>query len=651
MAQILNTQISSQALTSSNQVSADVALSKLNGQMATLQTASSGAPQLVLNGQAMTLPKLPQASVKPTQPIQVQLKVKEQATQTFLEIVKPGNTTQSLQLTPSQGQQLLSVIGQSPAVLSNYIPAAIQAQVMKVSNEQLVLQVSGKTITLNVPNASAQFQKGQTISLKLLNLGEKWQLEIKGSDNHGASSKVDVTNSRQLPQILASTLPKNIPIGLDNQDKTNHLNIQKILPSSLQASFKPGISNLPIISIDKHQQIKLQWTQAEQPIAKLPLEGNIKQKALELVINAQPGSQIGVNSEGMKGAQGQVTISREISLEMLANSEKNLSQVTPRQAILNQIDGTKIRSDLQPLMRVLQSKMDSPSVLLNSLEKSLGTLPISVDSPISDFVSEMSKLIHNDKITQSNGQILPQDIKQLMTASSIPVTPATINSPPPQANFLAGLMGMLQVSLASRLAKQQPEHIDKLTQMILPALMSNAPKASGKQQIGKGLADFFQADSKFQILKNLDKLLSGHQYNKLSSMEAQLQGQDSMYYVLPIGDNGQRKDVEILVKREPEKEQQKDKSKAKGTYWALTMKLPVGDIGQILAKAKINGNRLDLDFYTSNDQTRELVLNFLPILKKRFDQLGIDMDKCQCQLGKIPEALQQRPYHLFEARA
>ena len=655
MAQILNTQVSSQAVSTGNQVVGDAALSKLQGQTALLQTASNGSARLVLNGQHIPLPRLTQEN-RPTQQSQpVKLNVREQATQTFLEIVKPGNTSHSLQLTPTQGKQLLNVIANTPSVLTNYAPGVIEAKVLKVNGDQLMLQVNGKAISLNVANASARFKEGQMVTLRLLAKQDNWQLEIKDPNKPSTQNKLIQPNARQLPDILATTLPRNTSLKLDNQDKATHLNIQRILPSSIQGNFKVDMPALPVLNIDKHQQLKMQWSQSEQLLAKLPLEGGLKQKAIDAVANTinTLGNNTAVTQQAVltKEGMGRVSISQELAMEMTSSSEKSTLQATVRQATIASVDSSKIRSDLQPLMRGLQAKIDSPSVLINSLEKSLSGIIGQADSPIGDYVSEMSKLIGNEKLTQSNGQISPQELKQLLTASPLPVTPSNINTPPPQANFLAGIMGMLQVSLAARLMRQQPEHLDKLTQLLSPSLMGGTQKTSGKQQVSKGLSDFFQADSKFQILKSLDKLISAHQFNKLSNMEAQLQGQDTLYYVLPMGENGQRKDVELLIKREQERESGQEKQKIKGTYWALTMKLPIGDIGQLLAKAKIAGSDLELDFYTSNEQTKELVFNFIPVLKKRFEQLGIDIGKCACQLGKIPDALQQRPYHLFEARA
>ncbi|UAA38138.1 hypothetical protein KIH87_15810 [Paraneptunicella aestuarii] len=656
MAQILNTQTATQTITNSSQQLGDVALSKLQGQLAQLQPTANGGAQLVLNGQAISLPRLPQNDRSLQQTQQVKLNISQQSTQTFLELVKPGNTTQSLQLSPTQGKQLLNVIANSPSVLANYTPGVIEAKVLKVAGDQLMLQVSGKTLTLNVPNASAQFKEGQLISLRLLAKQDSWQLEIKDPKQGADSAKQIQPTARQLPQVLAATLPRNTPLMLDNQDKVAHLNIQRVLPSSLQMGFKPEMPGLPTFSIDKHQQLKMSWSQSEQVLAKLPLEGGLKQKAIDVVagsmIQSNASNPINAGQTRLSPEQiGKMQISQELAMEMTTQADKTAVRALARETILASVDGNKIRSDLQPLMRGLQAKADSPSFLINNLEKSLSSIVSQLNSPIGEYVSEMSKLISNDKLNQANGQITAQEIKQLLTAAPLPVTPSTINSPPPQANFLAGLMGMLQVSLAARLMRQQPEHLDKLTQLLVPSLIASDGKTDGKQKVSKSLSDFFQADSKLQILKNIDKLLSGHQFNKLSNMESQLQGQDSLYYVLPIGDNGQRKDLELLIKREQEKDPKTNKAKVKGTYWALTMKLPVGDIGEILAKAKINGNNLDLDFYTSNDATKILVFNFIPVLKKRFEQLGIDMGNCRCQLGKIPEALQQRPYHLFEARA
>ncbi len=81
------------------------------------------------------------------------------------------------------------------------------------------------------------------------------------------------------------------------------------------------------------------------------------------------------------------------------------------------------------------------------------------------------------------------------------------------------------------------------------------------------------------------------------------------------------------------------------------MKLEIGQQGGLLAKARLYETQLELDFYAANDRLKDQVIAFLPLLKKRFQELGIDISHSQCQLGKIPQHLKQRPYQVFETQA
>ena len=233
----------------------------------------------------------------------------------------------------------------------------------------------------------------------------------------------------------------------------------------------------------------------------------------------------------------------------------------------------------------------------------------------------------------------------MLTHPSLSMTPANIVTPPASQGFMAGLMSMLQMSLGARLARQQPGQVDNLVQ-ILKTMMGPSKTAPTR----KSLTDMQQLDQKHQLLKEIGKAMAGHQANKITNAEQQLQGQDSFYYTLPLGLGQERRDAEILIRREPEKQQENKDKKAMGSHWKLNMKLDLGDMGQLLAKASLKEKTLELDFYASNQHTLEQVMNFVPLLKRRFRELGIDMEKNRCQLGKIPASLQHTSYQLFEAR-
>ena len=127
--------------------------------------------------------------------------------------------------------------------------------------------------------------------------------------------------------------------------------------------------------------------------------------------------------------------------------------------------------------------------------------------------------------------------------------------------------------------------------------------------------------------------------------------QETFYYNLPSALGGTIKDIELLIKRE---ENDKENTSAEGKSnktWQLTMKLAVGDLGELLTKAKIRANTLEINFYASNDTVKIQVMNYLPLLRRKLDSLGIEVSKSQCQLGKIPDTLQQRPHHRFQTKA
>jgi len=772
MAQINNAPVNTQSVAGNSNTSADALISRLQGQSAQLQVTGNNAPVLVLNGRALPLPNnsaIPR-NLPPNTPVEIS--VKEQGSGTIIELQRPGPMAQSLQLTPGQSLQLLQALSNNPGMLNDITPKDVNAKALQIRGDTVVLQVAGKALTFKVPNAAAKFREGQTVSLKLIHGESQWQTAIKSGASSDANSSrantasVATPNASQVPSLLASGLPKNTPLALTTADKASLINLQRLLPQGLQNAISGQVS--PTLTIDKNQQLKLQWTQTTQLIAKLPVDNNLKPKLAELAsqlasgnasqplnaaaglasspvnnplaqqtvqpslaqpstttLSAQIASQLATQITSMLAkANGSLSVQEGLkilaqlppapSLKTDAASTKTDVKTEPetapkptgaetskeakaasntsastsasaaqaaqtaeamsasdiaqlrklvRDAVLHQTDKASVLNQIQPLLRVLQARTESPSAAVNAIMNALNSLKALDDGPISQYINELGKLITGETGTKATADGVtpptPQELKQLLTSSPLPVSSQSLSPVSAQggnqSSMIAGLMGMIQVSLAARLARQQPEQLERLAQLLTPsAAVASGAKSSAsnaKTQASKSLSDILSIDGKHQLLKNLDKLASSHQFNRLSNMESQLAGQEGFYYVLPLGDQQQKKDAELLIKRETEKEEQQEQNKSSGNYWALTMKLPIGDIGEMLAKAKISGTNVELDFYTSNQQTKELVFNFMPLLKRRFKQLGIEMDKCQCQLGRIPDALKQRPYSVFEAKA
>jgi hypothetical protein len=153
------------------------------------------------------------------------------------------------------------------------------------------------------------------------------------------------------------------------------------------------------------------------------------------------------------------------------------------------------------------------------------------------------------------------------------------------------------------------------------------------------------------LMKEIGRLLSGHQTSKLNNAEQMIQGQETFYYNLPSVLGGTFKDIELLIKREDNNKETAAVDTQGNKTWQLTMKLAVGELGELLTKAKLRSDTLEINFYASNETVKIQVMNYLPLLRRKLDSLGIEVSKSHCQLGKIPETLQQRPYHMFQAKA
>lgn len=304
---------------------------------------------------------------------------------------------------------------------------------------------------------------------------------------------------------------------------------------------------------------------------------------------------------------------------------------------------------LQSLLRIVQPKAEAPTASLQGLDKAI------VDTEFLKAPTETStKQVLEQLITQVK-QALPQgkdldnqNIKQLLTAPILNLSSTQLTTPAASPGLFSGLITMLQISLSARLAKGQTQRTE-----LVAETLNKVISASGKtgSTTPRGLQEFSQLEQKHQLIRDIVRLMSGHQASKLSSAEQLVQGQETFYYNLPSIMGGTMKDVELLIKRESDQQEGEDKEQAENKTWQLTMKLSVGEMGELLTKAKLRPDNIDINFYASNDEVKIQVMNYLPLLRRKLDSLGITVNKSECQLGKIPDSLAQRPYHVFQTQA
>lgn len=245
---------------------------------------------------------------------------------------------------------------------------------------------------------------------------------------------------------------------------------------------------------------------------------------------------------------------------------------------------------------------------------------------------------------------LPARISALLNAPPILTTPIALTTPVAASNFVQGLVALLQLSLAGRALARQPSlksQIDSPESIISKSLSSSG--AAGTVSSSRVAQDIHQLDSRSSLFSTLKSLIANHQHSKIMQAESRIQGQDSYYYVLPS--LAQHTDApELLIQREPEPREQDSKNSQKNSLWNVTMKLDIGEVGQILAKSKISSETISVNLYTSNDTLLSRVADTLPFLKQRLSDLGLQVENMNFQRGSIPASLNKRPHHIFETK-
>jgi len=255
----------------------------------------------------------------------------------------------------------------------------------------------------------------------------------------------------------------------------------------------------------------------------------------------------------------------------------------------------------------------------------------------------------NTQATQNNiDASLASRIHALVNSPAIAVTPLTLTSPIAASNFVQGLVALLQLSLAGRALSRQPSlkaQIDS-PDSIISKTITNTSGTAPSSRVAQDVANL---DSRTNLLANLKTLLANHQHSKVAQAETRVQGQDSFFYALPSVSQHYAP-AELLVQREPDRQHEKEGKDGERRFWNVTMKLDIGDAGQLLAKSKIDTDTITIDLYTSNETVLTRVADTLPFLERRLADLGLNVEKMSFQRGHIPETLNKRPHQIFETR-
>lgn len=588
-------------------------------------------------------------------------------------VISPKGVNWQVNIMPSNSHNNNQKLEATAANLNN--PAKIVGQPILLSPQQAspLLQVSlreqsiGKAVNLDIPLKAVIHQlnkintsESQALAQRLQNTSaDKLAIQLLPEGD----AKLLLQTRKPVASIL---ITKELATQLAPLRLPDHQKLQSLVSTSSEAKNFPPSNSLNNLAAHTQAQVvkdqaKLITPQPPQGQAVTPNVGDktpaqvVKQSNELLKSPLLTSPDPTANNANQSIQNKDKTIDSSLSLKEASAQLLNIIRDTPssQSVVTPELMNNKQTQAhlLQSLLRIVKAKAEAPAMTLQAIEKALS------DPEFYKASAEQSGKQLVEQVLQQIKQALPQgkeqdssQIRQLLTAPTLNLSALQIVSPAPSQGIMGGLITLLQISLSARLSRNQAGRSEQISKVLNDFLGSST--GNTKAPITpKALSDLSQIEQKHQLMKEIGRLISGHQTSKLNNAEQMLQGQDSFYYNLPSALGGNLKDIELLIKREEQNKEQQDDEQSANKTWQLTMKLSVGELGELLTKAKIRQDNLELNFYASNDEVKNQVLNYLPLLRRKLDSLGIEMSKSHCQLGKIPDTLQQRPYHVFQAKA
>lgn len=522
----------------------------------------------------------------------------------------------------TSGPNTSTSILHEPKVLTSSGPARTSSQNQNIADKSTVYQnpqintkAPGETVSPDI-DKTIRASQNQFTELKVNNTNEPLQRSVKVPQPEESIKEIKLTQIKAAREELGA-----------NKVDTAAMAIQRpVAPKALSAAFQAIMATVNNLSKVDAQDLKQQ----------------VIEKLSNLIQSTQAGSAEGAikSAEGsIKSTEGFIK-SADGPLKSAVDSLKSVESTTKSaEAVLKAIS----------LLSTQTSSINKEAVTV--LRSALSDINVSeaVATEIKQFVKDNSSALKPEMSNISPQTPDANKIKQLLQSPTLPVTPISIISPPQTGGMVSGLINLLQVALTARLNKTHQQGHEQINQ-VLTQLVGAQTKAGATRNSGGSLRDLSQIEQKHNLVKVLGDLLNQHTGQKIQNAERQLQGQESFYYVLPFGNQENTAPAELLITREKPEQEDRQEHATKNSVWSLTIKLSVGELGEILTKSKVTEEDINVDFYASNENLKNLIFNYAPLLKKRFDELGLNLSIGRVERGNIPEQLAKNPYQILETR-
>ncbi|WP_189403091.1 flagellar hook-length control protein FliK [Alteromonas halophila] len=579
----------------------------------------------------------------------------------------------------------------------------LNAQITAVRPDNVIVQL-GNGQTLNLPVRLDASQVGNQVSLNLLRQDGSTTLALQGTGSNSnvvatltspdaqqvrdvvagalrnAGIRFDAAAIKSLPDAIRAQLPKLPAQGqmiqhqVTASEKQGRLTVNSVQLTavgkvSLPPSTAPGsLGRIDSALLDTTRAQRLPVLNAGDTASAKTTTPPLPASGLTVTQQRDVQQQIVTLSRQLLNETGSTRTALNQLLQVLDMPVKNAAPAT--QALLTALQ-TRVRG-LEQGMTFSSFKPDNTrlpepatqSLLQGSADASRPATSTGLMGNMAHRMKELAGLLMQPATPAPAGEAgaqksptapltpLPQttgeQIKALLNATPLPLSSPVLSRPGSGNDFVSALVTMLQFSLAGRAINRQPSlarQADRADSVLTRSMTGATTNTNGTAS--RVAMDMSQLDSRGMLTQSLKTLLSGHQQARLTNADNRLQGQDSVYYMLPTTGT-ETQPPEILIRRDQQGHSTEQHAGSATRNWHLTMKLDIGEAGELLAKSRINGETIELDLYASSEQLLALVADTLPFFTRRLEANGLDVGRTSFQLGKVPATLKAQPHHIFE---
>lgn len=505
-----------------------------------------------------------------------------------------------VQFAPTSDNKVLVTLHSPAKVLSYPLPAA-QAR-------QLLMQLF---VSLSQATASQALQDGSSsalVSARLLNQSSPASIQLPALP----ALPIPPALQKHLGQLLSSSHSSQLTVLLQLSSSADKLSANLLLPGTAAAGN-------------------------HQVILEKPQQAQLLQQLVRL-FNQQQLSP----SDNRLGALTSLKLpataaNYHLQLQPQANQQWQLQLVPDKASVQFMAASDDFNRPLQFVSQPQQTRpgqtttLTTPVVTSTAVQQAwrhlLPLLPAQPE-PLQDL-PELPIVVQ--QVLQQLRQSLPDGNKVLSPAQLMPQLLSLLQFQPLQSNAnvqtSGGALAVAIQLLLGHLAQKPQPAAQTLANQKLAQLVSNLEPA--------------QAST---LLRQLASHSSTLQQSQLATLDSNSQAQQQILLQLPL----QQGDRTVFSQLQLEQREADGKQKGeKRSWWQLTMKFDLQQLGPLLVVAKLQQQQLQLQFYTEQPQAKALALQFLPLLKDRCKMQGLEVSQADCVLGKIPDSLLPRANSLL----